>query len=58
MLPKILYERFKQEFPWFAESSVKYMGNRKDGGIDIYLKDGTVLNFQYTDRNSWILKRK
>ena len=58
MLPKILYDHFKKQFPWFAESAEKYMVNRKDGGIDIFLKDGTVLNFQYTERNSWVLKRK
>lgn len=58
MLPKTLYDKFKRQFPWFAETAEKYTANREDGGIDIYLKDGTILNFQFTDRNEWVLKRK
>ena len=39
MLPKTLYDKFKKQFPWFAETAEKYAANRKEGGIDIYLKD-------------------
>ena len=56
MLPKQLLEQFKKDFPWFADKVVKYKGNRKEGGVDIFLEDGTVLNYR-KEKNDWLLKR-
>ena len=57
MSPKHLYEIFKKEFPWFIPNVTKYQQNRTDGGIDIYLDEHTILNFQ-VNRTGWILKRR
>lgn len=57
MAPKHMYEIFKQEFPWFVPNVVKFSQNRKDGGIDIYLDNQVILNFQ-ANRNGWILSRR
>lgn len=59
MTPMALYSKFKKLFPWFEQHIVKYKGNRKEGGIDIFLDDGQVMNFQEdsSKKNQWILKR-
>ena len=56
MTPKHTYEIFMKEFPWFVPNVVKYRANRKEGGIDIFLDNNTILNFQHS-RTGWILKR-
>ena len=56
---KSLYQKFKEYFPWFEPHVKKYKGNRKEGGIDIFLDDGQIMNFQEdTERKGqWVLKR-
>ena len=54
MISKRLFEHFKKDFPWYIPNISKYKAN-KDGGIDIYLVDGVVLNYQ-NDKNGFILK--
>ena len=56
MLPKQQLEHFKKEFPWFADKIKKYKSNRKIGGIDIWLEDGSVLNYKI-GRTGWLLQR-
>ena len=57
MSPKRLYDRFKESFPWFVPNVVRYKENRADGGIDVYLDTGEVLNYQLGKKGSWTLKR-
>ncbi len=56
MIPKRLYESFKTNFPWFVDHVKKYKGNKETGGIDIFMDDGSVLNYQM-NRTGWLLKR-
>lgn len=53
IVKRIIIEKFEQDFPWFEVA--KYKVNRKDGGIDITLKDGTILNYSHTS-TGWVLK--
>lgn len=53
---KKTYEYFCQVCPWYKDDIAKYKSN-KEGGIDIFLNDGTILNFQVEKRGNWILKR-
>ena len=55
MIPKRLFEYFKQDFPWYVSMVVKFRANREEGGIDIFLNDGVKLNYQ-KDKNGFILK--
>lgn len=54
MTPMRYYARFKESFPWMVDDAVKYRGC-KDGGIDIFFKDGRVLNFSRC-KDGWLLK--
>lgn len=56
MTPKRLYSHFCEEFPWFVPDVIKYTENRNDGGIDIFLKSGDILNYK-REKKSWILKK-
>lgn len=56
MTPKSLFEHFKVQFPWFVPNVDKFKGNKSEGGIDIYMTDGTVLNYQYS-RTGWLLQK-
>ena len=61
MTPKKLFEIFKENFNWFIPHVVKFTSNRADGGIDISLDTGEILNFTVENnrnKRSWILKRK
>ena len=58
MTPKHLYEIFKDLFNWFVPHVTSFTTNRKDGGIDISLDTGEILNFQINKSGSWILRRK
>ena len=53
-----MYELFKQNFPWLVPHVLKYKGNRKSGGITLYLDSDEVLIFQQDPDNKkgWILK--
>lgn len=53
---KALYSSFQRRFPWLADDASKYVSNRKDGGIDIYLDTGEVLHYVET-RKGWILSK-
>lgn len=57
MTSKKLYDRFASLCPWFTDDVIKYQGNHKEGGIDIFMKDGSILNFQIEGRSNWTLKR-
>ena len=59
MTPIALYAKFKEHFPWFEPHVTKYRGNRKEGGIDIFLDDGQIMNFNVDPerKGQWILKR-
>lgn len=59
MTPIALYAIFKEHFPWFEPHVKKYRGNRKEGGIDIFLDDGQIMNFQADSerKGQWVLKR-
>lgn len=54
MTPKTLCSEFEKKFPWFVSQVVKYKANREVGGIDIYLDNGEILNYQQT-RKAWSL---
>ena len=54
MTAKTLYSEFEKKFPWFVPQVVKYKTNREVGGIDIYLDNGEILNYQQT-RKTWSL---
>ncbi len=56
MTPKRLYSHFCEEFPWFVPDVIKYTENRNDGGIDIFLKSGDILNYK-REKKSWVLKK-
>lgn len=58
MSPKTLFDKFNELFNWLSEHAKKYKANRKDGGIDIYLDSGEILNFQVDKEHHWILRRK
>lgn len=58
MTPKHLYDIFKNYFTWFAPHVTSFTTNRKDGGIDITLDTGEILNFNVDKNKNWILKRK
>lgn len=51
-----LYRSFCERFPWFVPHILKYQGNRKEGGIDIWLDTGEIMNYQET-RKTWCLKK-
>lgn len=59
MTPMSLYMIFKEHFPWFESHVKKYRGNHKEGGIDIFLDDGQIMNFQADSerKGQWVLKR-
>lgn len=56
MPPKYLYSNFERRFPWFAGHVVKYVSNRKEGGIDIYMDSGEVI-FYSEQGKGWILRK-
>lgn len=56
MTPKRMYEHFQDQFPWFVSKVDKFRVNKREGGIDIFMNDGSVLNYQY-GRDGWILKK-
>ena len=58
MTPKRQYEIFKEQFNWFTNHVVSYKANRNEGGIDISLDTGEILNFKIEKDKSWILRRK
>lgn len=53
---KALCSSFQRRFPWLADDASKYVSNRKDGGIDIYLDTGETLHYVET-RKGWILSK-
>ena len=55
MTAKALYAVFLKLFPWMADEVEQFKTNCKDGGIDIYLETGEVLNFSMS-KNTWVLK--
>ena len=58
MTPIMMYNIFKQHFAWLVPHIAKYKGNRKTGGIDIFLDDGAIFSFTQDPDNKkgWILK--
>lgn len=57
MTAKRLYENFCRLFGWFVPHVTKFKENRTDGGIDIFLDTGEVMNFQADKSYGWILRR-
>lgn len=58
MTPIMIFNRFRAIFPEYVPHVVKYKNN-KTGGIDIWLDDGPILNFQIEKKGtsgSWVLK--
>ena len=55
MTAKALYSAFLKLFPWMADEVEQFKTNRKEGGIDIYLETGDVLNFSMY-KGTWVLK--
>lgn len=53
---KSLYALFEFRFPWLIPSVTKYVSNRKDGGIDIYLNTGEHL-FYTENPKGWLLRK-
>ena len=58
MTSKRQFEIFKESFNWFAEHVTSFTSNRHDGGIDITLDTGEILNFKVEKDKSWVLRRK
>lgn len=58
MTPIMIFNRFKAIFPEYVPHVVKYKNN-KAGGIDIWLDDGSILNFVIESKGNtgnWVLK--
>lgn len=57
MTPMMTYEIFKRSLPYYIPHVIRYKGSKKSGGIDIWMDDHTVLNFQTQKDGGWILKK-
>lgn len=57
MTAKTMYGYFVKLFPWFEGDVIKYQSNHKDGGIDVFFKSGEIMNFKFTSRKNWELRR-
>lgn len=51
-----IYEYFCQELQIDSENIKKYKSH-KDDGIDIFMKNGTILYFQILKQGKWILRK-
>lgn len=57
MTAKATFERFKTLFPYLAPNAISYKINKEVGGVDIFMDNDTVFNFNIEGRNQWALKR-
>lgn len=57
MTAKATFEHFKTLFPYLAPNAISYKINKEDGGVDIFMDNDTVFNFNIEGRNQWALKR-
>lgn len=58
MTAAMIFNRFKAIFPEYVPHVVRYK-NSKNGGLDIWLDDGSILNFSIEYKGltgNWVLK--